>query len=56
MEKEPIAETNPRILFWSSVSLRKIRHRLEINAAGPPNNRSPMMKTMPDKKNGEEDP
>jgi len=56
MEKEPIAERNPRILFWSSVNLRKIRQRLDTNAAGPPNRRSPIMMTMPDKKNGEEDP
>ena len=46
METEPIRERNPRISFWSSVSFRKMRQRLETNARGPPNNRKNVKNIM----------
>ena len=40
MDMEPTTERNPRILFCSSVNLRRTRNRLETNARGPPKKRS----------------
>jgi|SRR6267143_1669249 len=46
MDTEPITERNPRILFCSSVNLRKTRHRLETSASGPPNKRNNVRNSM----------
>ena len=47
-------ERKPRVCFCSSVSGRSTRQRLETSAAGPPNSRRPMPKTMSGKTNGDE--